>query len=68
VSRLHWFESGRLVPSPEATQARLNSILDNLAEGVLVADLQGHVIFANPAARAMLGVSREESREELPDP
>jgi PAS domain S-box-containing protein len=50
------------------SEAQLNAILDNLTEGVLMADLQGHVIFANPAARTMLGVSPEEPLEELPDP
>src|SRR5918995_2501277 len=38
----------------EMTQKRLKAILDNLTEGVLVADSRGDVIFANPAARAML--------------
>jgi PAS domain S-box-containing protein len=50
------------------SEATLNSILNNLAEGVLVADTQGHVVFANSAARAMLGVTGEEPLNELPDP
>src|SRR5215208_2261884 len=37
------------------SEATLNSILNNLAEGVLVADIQGHVVFVNSAARSMLG-------------
>jgi PAS domain S-box-containing protein len=52
----------------EAVQARLNAILDNLAEGVLVANLQGHVLFANSAARAMVGTTSEEFPQELPNP
>jgi PAS domain S-box-containing protein len=52
----------------EAAKARLNAILDNLAEGVLVADLQGHMLFANPAGRTMLGISSTELPEVLPDP
>src|SRR5918995_3638544 len=51
----------------ETTQKRLKAILDNLAEGVLVADSRGDVVFANPAARAMLGVTKEGLLEELPD-
>src|SRR5918995_1384226 len=51
----------------ETTQKRLKTILDNLAEGVLVADSRGDVVFANPAARAMLGVTKEGLLEELPN-
>src|SRR5918997_586579 len=51
----------------EMTQKRLKAILDNLAEGVLVADARGDVVFANPAARTMLGVANEGLLEELPD-
>ena len=52
----------------EAVQARLNAILDNLAEGVLVANLQGHVLFANSSARTMVGMTSEEFPQELPSP
>src|SRR5215203_6209386 len=50
------------------SEAMLNSILNNLAEGVLVADTQGRVVFVNSAARSMLGVPEEEPLDELPDP
>jgi PAS domain S-box-containing protein len=50
------------------SEATLNAILNNLAEGVLVADTRGHVVFANSAARTMLGVTDEEPLDELPDP
>ncbi len=50
------------------SEATLNSILNTLAEGVLVADTQGHVVFVNSAARSMLGVPEEEPLDELPDP
>jgi PAS domain S-box-containing protein len=50
------------------SEATLNTILNNLAEGVLVAGAQGQVVFANSAARAMLGVPDEEPLNELPDP
>jgi PAS domain S-box-containing protein len=50
------------------SEATLNSILNNLAEGVLVADTQGHVVFVNSAARSLLGVPDEEPLDELPDP
>jgi PAS domain S-box-containing protein len=52
----------------EAAQARLKGILDNLTEGVLVADPWARVIFANPAARAMLSSANEDALEDLPDP
>jgi PAS domain S-box-containing protein len=50
------------------SEATLNAILNNLAEGVLVADTQGRVVFVNSAARSMLGVPEEEPLDELPDP
>jgi PAS domain S-box-containing protein len=50
------------------SEATLNIILNNLAEGVLVADTQGRVVFVNSAARSMLGVPEEEPLDELPDP
>jgi PAS domain S-box-containing protein len=52
----------------EAVQARLTTILNNLTEGVLMADPQGHMLFANPAARTMLGIASEQLLKELPDP
>ena len=51
----------------EAAQQRLKAILDNLTEGVLVADAQGRVVFANPAAGTMLGTTSGETLEDLPD-
>jgi signal transduction histidine kinase len=51
----------------ETTRERLKVILDNLTEGVLVADSRRHVVFANPAARAMLGVPSKGLLEELPE-
>jgi PAS domain S-box-containing protein len=50
------------------SEATLNAILNNLTEGVLVADSRGHVVFANSTARAMLGVTDTEPLDELPDP
>jgi PAS domain S-box-containing protein len=50
------------------SEATLNAILNSLAEGVLVADTQGRVVFVNSAARSMLGVPEEEPLDELPDP
>jgi PAS domain-containing protein len=52
----------------ETTQERLKDILDNLTEGVLVADPRGGVVFANPAAGAMIGATSGEKLQELPDP
>ena len=51
----------------EAARQRLRIILDNLTEGVMVVDLQGRVVFANPAAGVMLGGTNGEKLEELPD-
>jgi len=51
----------------ETTQQRLRTILDNLSEGVLLVNLLDGVVFANPTAHAMLGVTNGETLEELPD-
>ena len=51
----------------EAARQRLRAILDNLTEGVLVAEPQGRLVFANPAANAMLGSTNEKTVKELPD-
>jgi PAS domain S-box-containing protein len=50
------------------SEATLNAILNNLDEGVLVANTRGHVVFANSAARSMLGEPERETLDELPDP
>jgi PAS domain S-box-containing protein len=52
----------------EQERATLDAILNNLTEGVLAADSRDRVVFANPAARSMLGVGSEERLEKLPDP
>ena len=46
--------------------ATLGAILDNLSEGVVATDAKGKVVFANPAGRAMLGISEESTQ--LPNP
>jgi len=51
----------------EAARQRLRAILDNLTEGVLVAEPQGRVVFANSAANTMLGSTDGKTLEELPD-
>jgi signal transduction histidine kinase len=51
----------------ETAQERLSTILNNLNEGVLVADPWGGVVFANPAARAMLGTTSGQTLQELPE-
>ncbi len=54
----------------EAEMARknLSTILDNLGEGVMVAGAGGRVAFANPAARAMLGLSGPGTPDGVPEP
>jgi PAS domain S-box-containing protein len=56
-------ESFGLLTEKDAT---LGAILDNLSEGVVATDARGRVIFANPAGRAMLGISEENAQ--LPSP
>jgi two-component system sensor histidine kinase ResE len=60
---------GRLEESKET----LDAILENLGEGVLATNLEGKVMFANPTARRLLGMTPERvddvwQPQELPDP
>ncbi|WP_219974011.1 sensor histidine kinase [Rubrobacter xylanophilus] len=52
----------------EEERETLRAVLDNLTEGVLATDLKGRVIFANPAAREMLGLDDRDGPQQLPDP
>jgi signal transduction histidine kinase len=52
----------------EQERATLDAILNNLTEGVLATDSRNRVVFANPAARSMLGCGSEEPPKRLPDP
>lgn len=45
-------------------QAVLNTVLDSMVEGVIVADMEGNVLIFNSAARAMLGQGPENSGPE----
>jgi PAS domain S-box-containing protein len=60
---------GRLEESRET----LDAILENLGEGVLATNLEGKVMFANPTARRLLGMTPERVQDvwepqTLPDP
>jgi PAS domain S-box-containing protein len=50
------------------SETALNTILNNLEEGILVTDSRARVSFANPAARAILSIMNEGSLQELPNP
>lgn len=57
----------------EEGKQTLDAILDNLGEGVLATNLEGKVMFANPTARGMLGMTADRVRDiwepqELPNP
>jgi two-component system sensor histidine kinase ResE len=57
----------------EEGKQTLDAILENLGEGVLATNLEGKVMFANPTARRLLGITPErvhdvQQSQELPDP
>src|SRR5215217_1395647 len=57
----------------EESKQTLDATLENLGEGVLATNLKGKVMFANPAARRLLGMTPERVHDvwqlqELPDP
>ncbi len=49
--------------TPSSGDARLRTIIDRLADGVLIVASTGEVRFANPAAEALFGRTRDELRE-----
>jgi PAS domain S-box-containing protein len=51
----------------EETSIILDTALKNLAEGVLLVNLREQVLFANPTARAVLGIEGEELPIKLAD-
>ena len=46
----------RLSAAYRASEARVRTVLDNAAEGILTIDAAGRVLSANPAARVLLGL------------
>ena len=57
----------------EEKNETLDAVVNNLGEGVLATNLEGDVMFANPTARELLGMSPERVKDiwapqELPDP
>jgi len=51
----------------EEREETLETILDNLSEGVLATDLKGKPIFANPKAREILDLGDERPSERMPE-
>lgn len=49
--------NARLVSDLKSTQARLDGILNSLAEAVTVNDDRGRTVYANPAATTLLGLN-----------
>jgi PAS domain S-box-containing protein len=50
-----------------ASEQRFQTILDTMAEGVGVIDLEGHIIYANEMAQRILGLTHSEIRERTYD-
>ncbi len=51
----------------EETNETLDAVVNNLSEGVVAADLEGGVMFANRSACAMLGLTEGSPPEKVPD-
>jgi diguanylate cyclase (GGDEF)-like protein/PAS domain S-box-containing protein len=51
--------AGQLSEAYRASETRVRTVLDNAAEGIIAIDGSGHVLTANPAARALLGLGNE---------
>ncbi|MDQ4105968.1 MAG: ATP-binding protein [Actinomycetota bacterium] len=52
----------------EAERKARNTLLNSLSEGVVAATSEGGMLFANDAARGMLGLGDDEESGELPNP
>jgi PAS domain S-box-containing protein len=53
-------ENARLFQAVAESHDKLRAILNSSREGVLMFDLAGHVVMANPALERLLGISRAE--------
>ncbi len=51
------FENARLIAGIREERTRLVTMLQNMEEGVIFADIEGHVLLLNEAARRMLGLT-----------
>ena len=60
-------ELEQLLARERAAHQHLEAILDNLGEGVLVIGSGESVLFANPSAQAMLGMTDGSTSAELPN-
>ena len=49
----------RLVETISEDRARLTSILDNMADSIIMVDIEGNIILANKATERLLGVKNE---------
>jgi len=55
----HFSALRQQLATQSAEQARLSTILDQLTDGVLIADADGYVQFANPAAENLFGRAKD---------
>jgi PAS domain S-box-containing protein len=47
------------------SESRSRAVLDAMSEGMLLTDLEGHILVLNPSARHILGVSQNDSKVTL---
>ena len=52
----------RLVETISEDRARLTSILDNMADGVILTDIEGNIILTNKAAQRLFGIRGENAK------
>ena len=56
------YQRERLLAELETAERRYRGIFESAADGILVADIHGRCLDANPAIEALLGYSRDELR------
>ncbi len=62
-----WQETKQTTEALSESEARLRTIVENLAEGLVVSDMDGNLLHWNPAALEMHGfASQEEGQRALP--
>jgi len=52
----------RLVETISEDRARLTSILDNMADGVMLTDIEGNIVLTNKAAQRLFGIRGENAK------
>ncbi len=58
-------QKSRVEEALRSNQARLQGILDTMAEGVAISDAEGNFVYTNPTAERMIGISKKDLKSRV---